>query len=129
MRRIVLLATAAALCASALSPATAGAIPPVPTMTATACVANGTTLRVTVTWSALQSTGGQIFVDMIPPEIHPDIVWNQKGKHGTHVEEFLIAGRVIDSVIVNLYNDKIPGFFEQRQLGDDDESPMTLLPC
>jgi len=129
MRRIVLLASAAALCLSALSVAAARANQPVPTMTATACLANGTTLRVTVDWSALASTGGQIFVDMIPPEIHPDIVWNQKGKHGTHTEEFLIDGRVIDSVIVNLYNSKIPFSFEQRQLGDDDDTPMTLLPC
>jgi hypothetical protein len=33
----------------------------------------------------------------------------------------VIAGRVIDSVIVNLYNSKMVGWFEQRQLGDDDE--------
>ena len=129
MRRIVLLASAAALCLSVLSAAAASANQPVPTMTATACLANATTMRVTVTWSALASTGGEMFVDTIPPSIDLHASWNQKGKHGTRAEEFPIAGRFIDSVIVNLYNDKLPGWFEQRQLGDDDETPMTLLPC
>ena len=129
MGRIVLFAAAAALALGALLPATAGAIPPVPTMTATACRVDPDTMRVTVAWSALPSTGGEMFIDTIPPDFELGVIWNQKGKHGTHAEEFVITGRVIDSVVVNLYDAKRPGFFEQRQLGDDDEAEFVLSPC
>ena len=129
MRRIVVLAATAALAMSALGFATASAIPPVPTMTIAACRVDPDTMRVTVTWSALPSTGGEMFIDTIPPDFELGVIWNQKGKHGTHVEEFEITGRVIDSVVVNLYDAKRPGFFEQRQLGDDDEVEFVLPPC
>ena len=70
-----------------------------------------------------------MFVDTIPPSIDLHATWNQKGKRGTHVEEFPIAGRVVDSVIVNLYNSRMAGWFEQRQIGDDDEVAVQLPPC
>ena len=129
MRRIVLLATAASLCLSVLSSAAAGAVPPTPNMTATACLADASTLRFVVSWSNLAVTGGEMFVDTIPPSIDLHETWNQKGKRGTHVEEFPIAGRVVDSVIVNLYNSRMAGWFEQRQIGDDDEVAVQLPPC
>ena len=129
MRRIVLLASAAALCMSVLSSAAAGAVPPAPNMTATACLADPGTMRVEVSWSHLVVTGGEIFVDTIPQSIDLHATWNQKGKHGTHTEEFPVVGRVIDQVIVNLYNDRMPGWFEQRQIGDDDEVAELFPAC
>jgi len=129
MRRIVLLAAAASLFMSVLSPAAAGALPPTPSMTATACLADASTMRVEVSWSHLAVTGGEISVDTIPFSIDLHAIWNQKGKHGTHTEEFPIAGRVIDQVIVNLYNDKIAGWFEQRQIGGDDDVAELFPTC
>ena len=120
MRRIVPLAALVAICVSVLVPATAGAVPPTPTMDITACRVDGDTVRVGVTWSHLPSTGGQIFINTEPLQSEYDVVWNQKGKHGTRTEDIFINGDIVDIVTVNLYNAKDPNdiTFEQRVIGE-----------
>ena len=40
-----------------------------------------------------------------------------------------MSGFAVDIVIVNLYNAKIDHWFEQRQIGDDDEVEELFPPC
>jgi hypothetical protein len=131
MRRIISLAAVAALCLSLLVPATAAASPPTPTMTATACRADSHTIHVVVSWSSLAVTGGEIAVEVGPFEHGPDVIWNQKGKHGTHVEDIEIGNDIADLVTVNLYNAKIqdPNYFVQVVIGIELNDAEELLPC
>jgi len=120
MRRIVLLAAVAALSLSLVVPATATAVPPAPTMDITACRAGPDMVRVGVSWSHLNVTGGEIFINTAPLESEYVVAWNQKGKHGSHTEDMFINGDIVDIVTVNLYNAKDPNniTFEQRIIGD-----------
>ena len=131
MRRIILLAAVAAVCVGLVVPATAAAVPPSPTMTATACRADSHTIHVVVSWSSLAVTGGEIFVDIGPFEPGPHATWSQKGKHGTHVENLEIGTDIADLVTVNLYNAKIqdPNYFVQRVIGIELNDAEELLPC
>ena len=131
MRRIIILAAVAALSLSILVPASAVATPPTPTMTATACRADSHTIHVVVSWSSVAVTGGQIFIEIGPFVPGPDVVWNQKGKHGTHVEDIEIGTDIADLVTVNLYNAKIedPNYFVQRVIGIELNGAEELLPC
>jgi hypothetical protein len=128
MRRIVPLAALVAICVSVLVPATVAAVPPTPTMDITACRVDGDSVRVGVTWSHLPSTGGQIFVNTEPLQSEYDVVWNQKGKHGTRTEEIFIDGDIVDLVTVNLYNAKDPNdiTFEQRTIGAGNNAEEIL---
>jgi hypothetical protein len=130
MRRIILLAATAALCVSLVAPATAGARPPTPTMTATACRVDSTTVRVGVSWSNLAVTGGEIFINTAPLESKYESAWNQKAKHGSHSEDFDVGTDIADLVTVNLYNAKDPNniTFEQRVIGVGNDAE-ELLPC
>ena len=131
MRRISLLAALTGLCLSLLVPASAVATPPMPTMTATACRADSHTIHVVVSWAGLAVTGGEIFVDIGPFELGPHVIWNQKGKHGTHVEDLEIGTDIADLVTVNLDNAKIedPYYFVQRVIGIELNDAEELLPC
>ena len=129
MRRIVLFAATAAAFLGLVLYATAAAVQPPVQMDITACRVDVDTVHVEVSWSHLAVTGGEIFVDTIPFSTDLHASWNQKGKHGTRTEEFAVAGRVIDQVIVNLYNERIAGWFEQRQIGGDDDVAELFQPC
>ena len=130
MRRITTLAATAAICLGLMAPATAGAAPPPPTMDATACRVNATTIRIAVSWSHLTVTGGEFFVNTAPLETGYTSAWNQKGKHGSHSEDLNIGSDIADIVTVNLYNAKDPNdiTFEQRVIGDGNDAE-ELLPC
>ena len=128
MRRTVRLAAAAAVTVTLLLPAAVAATPPTPTMTATACRLDASTVRVGVSWSSLPVTGGEIFINNAPLESKYEVAWNQKGRHGTHVEDMFVDGDIADVVTVNLYNDKIPGWFEQRVIGEGNDAE-EILPC
>ena len=130
MRRITLLAAMAALCTSLVASATAAAAPPAPTMDATACRVNSTTIRIGVSWSHLTVTGGEFFVNTTPQETGYTSAWNQKGKRGSHSEDLNIGSDIADIVTVNLYNAKDPNdiTFEQRVIGEGNNAE-ELLPC
>ena len=123
MRHIRLMVVATASLATLVAPATASATPPTPTMVATACRIDATTISVSVSWSSLAVTGGEIFVNIAPLTTGPHIAWNQKGKHGTHTETFDMGTDIADIVTVNLYNAKIndPNYFVQRVIGDGND--------
>lgn len=130
MRRIVLLAATAALCTSLVAPATAGARPPTPTMTMTACRVDSSTIRVAVSWSDLAVTGGEIFVNTAPLTTKYTSVWNQKAKSGSHSEDPNIGTDIADIVTGNLYNARNPNniTFEQRVIGEGNNAE-ELGPC
>lgn len=90
-------------------------------MTATACRVDADTVHVAVSWSALPTTGGEIFINTAPLFTGYERAWNQKGKSGSHSEDFDIGTDIADVVTVNLYNDKVtPITFEQREIGDNE---------
>ena len=130
MRRIVLLAAAAALCTSVVAPATVGAKPAPPTMTLTACRVDSSTIRVAVTWSNLAVTGGEIFVNTEPLTTKYGSVWNQKTRNGSHSEDLNIGTDIADIVTVNLYNARNPNniTFGQRVIGEGNLAE-ELGPC
>lgn len=118
MRRIILLAATAATCLSLVVSATAWA-KPTPTMTATACRVDASTVRVGVSWSDLAVTGGEIFINIAPLETGYESAWNQKGRQGSHSEDFNTGSDIADLVTVNLYNAKGNHVtFEQREIGE-----------
>ena len=119
MRRIIRMSALVALCLGMIVPGTAVATPPSPTMDITACRASSDTVRVGVSWAHLPSTGGQIFINTAPLESEYDVVWTQRGKHGSRSEDIFINGDIVDVVTVNLYNAKDPNniTFEQRIIG------------
>ena len=119
MRRIVLLAAAAALCTSLVAPATAGAKPAPQTMTMTACRVDPSTIRVAVSWTDLAVNGGEIFVNTEPLTTRYGSVWNQKARSGSHSEDLDIGTDIADIVTVNLYNARNPNniTFAQRVIG------------
>ena len=130
MRRIILLAATAALCASLMTPAIAGAKPPTPTMDATACRVDADTVRVAVSWANLTVTGGEFFINTAPLETGYTSAWNQRGRRGNHTLDFDIGTGIADIVTVNLYNAKDPNdiTFEQRVIGEGNDAE-ELLPC
>jgi len=130
MRRIILLAAAAGMCTSLLAAATAGAAPPTPTMTASACRVDATTVRVAVSWSHLTVTGGEFFINTAPLTTGYQSAWNQRGKRGSHSHDFNTGTDIADIVTVNLYNAKDPDdiTFEQRVIGEGNDAE-ELLPC
>jgi hypothetical protein len=130
MRRIILLAATAALCTILVAPATVGANPPIPTMTATACRVDSSTVRVAVSWSDLAVTGGEIFINTAPLESTYESAWNQKAKSGSHSQDFNTGTDIADLVTVNLYNAKNAHHitFEQRVIGEGNDAE-EILPC
>jgi len=90
-------------------------------MIATACRVDSHTVRVGVTWSAIPTTGGEIFINIGHLTAGPHIAWNQKGRSGTHTELFEMGTDIADVIVVNLYNAKDnPVSFVQREIGDPD---------
>ena len=130
MRRIVLLAAMAALCAGLVAPATASAKPPTPTMTISACRVDASTVRVAVSWSDLAVTGGEIFINTAPLTTEYTSTWNQKTRNGSHSEDLDIGTDIADIVTVNLYNARNPNHitFEQRVIGEGNDAE-ELGPC
>ena len=134
MRRVMLLAAAAALVTSLVAPGTVGAKPvKPPIVNASACKLSATVVHIAVTWSNLRTTGGEFFINILPLTGKYSYAWNWKGpaNSGSFSHDIVMdPGDLANSVLVNLYNDKVsPPSFNSTYLFDDATAGEEILAC
>jgi hypothetical protein len=134
MRRILLLAATAALLTSLVAPATAGAKPvKPPIVNASACKLSATVVHIAVSWSNLRTTGGEFFINILPLTGKYEYAWNWRGSSfsGSFSHDIVMdTGDLANSVLVNLYNDKVnPPSFNSTYLFDDATAGEEILAC